>query len=175
MSIIMDAGKQLIAIDLYYIEKKKIHGNSVFHVIKSKDEMDYWTDRDYVLENKVPKDENGPTVPEDKIINILQTHWKSLSWRDQNTVFTKSIRQIQRPDGSFSAEIDTITYRDQKLKTCLRKWDLTGPDGQNLEVTEGLIDNLNPVIAQELLSAFEKVTEPTEEDLKQDDTIATQI
>jgi len=167
MSIILDPNKQLIAIDSYYIQKKKIHGNSIFHFIKSKDELEYWQDKEYILESNVPKDENGkPTVPADKIINILQTHWKPLSWRDQNTVFTKSVRQVQRPDGSFSAEIDTIAYRDQKLKTCLKKWNEKSEDGQVLEVSDGLIDNLNPVVAQELLSAFEKVTEPSEDDLK---------
>jgi len=164
MSIILDPNKQLIAIESYYIEKKRPHGNSIFHFIKSKDELKDWQDLGYVMENSVNSD--GTPIVNDKIIHILQTHWKTLSWRDQNTVFSKSIRQVQKPDGSFASEIDTIAFRDWKLKTCLKKWNLTDANNQILDVSDGLIDNLDPLIAQEMLSEFEKVTEPNETDLK---------
>jgi len=165
MSIILDPNKQLINIESYFIEKTRTHGNSVFHFIKSKDELEYWQNRGYVFEKDAPKDEEGK-ITTDQIIKTIQTSWKPMSWRDQNTVFSKSIRQVHKPNGSYSAEIDTIAFRDWKLKTCLKKWDVKAPDGSVLEVSEGLIDNLDPTVAQELLSAFEKVTEPSEEDLK---------
>lgn len=167
MSVILDPNKQLINIESFYIEKRKTHGNSVFRFIKSKDELDYWQNRGYIFEKDAPRDENGKiTVADDKLIRAIHTSWKQMSWRDQNTIFAKSVKQIQRSNGTFGAEIDTIAYRDWKLKTCLKRWDVKSPDGQALEVTEGLIDNLDPLVAQELLSEFERVTEPGDDDIK---------
>ncbi len=166
MSIILDPNKQLINIESYFIEKIKSHGNSIFHFIKSKDELEYWKNRGYVFEKEAPRNDEGKIINKEKIIQAIKTSWKPMSWRDQNLVFAKSIRQVQRPGGTFTAEIDTIAFRDWKLKTCLKKWDAKAPDGSVLEVNDSLIDNLDPTVAQELLSAFEKVTEPSEEDLK---------
>jgi len=165
MPIIIDPNKQLINITCYYTEKAKPHGNSLYYFIKSAEELQRFKDRGFVLESEAAKDINGKvTTPPDKIIYVLETTWRTPTWRDQNLIFTKSVKHLTRPDGTFTNEIDAIAYRDWKLKVCLKKWNVMSTDNKPLDVTEGLIDNLNPVVAQELLAAFEKVTEPNESD-----------
>ena len=165
MPIIIDPNKQLINITYYYTEKTRPHGNSLYYFINSADELQRFKDIGFVLEKEAPKNAEGKTTIEpDKIIYVLETTWRTPTWRDQNLIFTKSVKHMYKPDGTSINEIDAIAYRDWKLKTCLKKWTVMGEDNKPLEVTETLIDNLNPVIAQELLSGFERVTEPTETD-----------
>lgn len=167
MPIILDPNKQLINITCYYIEQIKPHGNSVFHFIKSAEELLKFQNRGFVLEKDAQRAESGKeaTSP-DKIIYTLETTWRTPTWRDQNTIFSKSIKHLPKPDGTSYSELDAIAYRDWKLKLCLKKWNILGPDQKPMEVTEGLIDNLNPMVAQELLAAFETVSEPSDDQLK---------
>ena len=58
-----------------------------------------------------------------------------------------------------------ISYRDLKLKVCLKKWDLKDDNKQDIQVSESIIDQLVPEVAQELLNNFEEVTEASEEQM----------
>lgn len=90
-----------------------------------------------------------------------------MTWKEQNQIYSRCLRQIAGTEGGGArTELDMISYRDQKLKTCLKKWDLKDDKGQDYPVSESVIDQLVPEVAQELLSNFELVTEASEEDLK---------
>lgn len=160
MGILLDPNKRFIAIEIYYVEEVKKHGNSVFKFIRSRDEFDEWKKKGYVVEG-----EGQPAG--DKIINKLVTHWTKPTWKDQNVIISRSLKTTTTADGRTINELDGVKYRDLKLKLCLKKWSLTDQEsGEPVAVNAEVIDMLDPVVAQELLSSFERVTEPTSEDLK---------
>lgn len=185
MGILLDPNKKFVSIDIYYIEEVKQHGNSVFHFIRSRDDMDHWRKKGYIPEqeqsntvadiNERPQMPSGPPAPQqakpkadpNKIIKKLTTHWTKLTWKDQNAIISRSLKTVTLGEGRTANELDGVRYRDLKLKTCLKKWSLTDDAGQPIPVEPDIIDNLDPTVAQELLSSFEKVTEPTEDELKE--------
>jgi hypothetical protein len=165
-----------------YIEKTdEKHGNSTYHFIGSKGELDRWKSKGYMTEDEIdrlkavpdpapgqPQLQPGPPEkPHDpkKVISILKTWWSRMTWKEQNQIYSQCLRQVPSVEGKTRTELDMIIYRDMKLKTCLKKWDLK--DGnQDVPVSDSVIDMLIPEVAQELLNNFEMVTEATDDDLK---------
>lgn len=88
-----------------------------------------------------------------------------MSWKDQNVIFSKCLRTTTGVDGVQRTELDTITYRDMKIKQCLKEWDLKDERGQLVPVSHDAIDNLTPEVVSELISAFERYTEASSNDL----------
>ena len=171
MGVLLDPKKQYIQIDIYYVEEVKKHGNSVFHFIKSQDELENWQRKGYKQEHDIqpsgPKEPGMPVITTDKnkVIHKIETRWRRLRWKDHNTIFSKCMKNMP-VDGKISTELDVIQFRDLKLKTCLKWWNLKGEDGSEVPVTEETIDNLVPEVAYQLLEDFERVTELSEEDAK---------
>ena len=166
MGILLDPKNRFINIKIYYIEEVKNHGNSVFTFIRNGDELDKWQQKGYVIYDKSVS--NAVTTPSsDKVIHVLNTHWTKSTWKDQNYIISRSLKNVTSSDGKTSSELDGIKYRDLKLKLCLKKWDYIDENsGEPVSITAEVIDALDPSIAVELISTFEKVTEPTDDDLK---------
>jgi hypothetical protein len=153
----------------------KKHGNSVFHFIRSKEDFDDWKRKGYWVEgdqesSPSPASAKTPEIRQTrdpkKTIQKLVTHWSKPNWKDQNIIISRALKTTTTSDGKTINELDGVKYRDLKLKMCLKKWSLVDEQGQAIEVTSDVIDMLDPVVAQELLTSFEKVTEPTADDLK---------
>lgn len=142
-----------------FIEDKKQHGNVVFKFIRSPEELKKWKDKGYVLKGE-HKDVNA------KLIHTLSTWWKRATWKDQNLIYAQSIKNIPGANGESTYSLDMIRFRDLKLKTCLKRWDLTNDEGNIIDVTPEVIDNLDPSFAAELLSNFERITEASDEEKK---------
>lgn len=188
MSVILTPGSPLISLDLYYVEERKPTGNVIFHFINNPDDMARWRAKGYHTEQEIREwqqsqrasepgstpgavkqtrvSEKVPDFDASKVIQILHTEWKKLNWKDQNYIFSRSLKTSTTNDGKTHAELDSILYRDMKLKHCLKKWNVTEPNGEPVSVTSDSIDMLVPEVAQEMLSAFERFTEPTSEELK---------
>ena len=162
MSIVLDPNRdQLLSIELHYIEMKKKRGNLIFYFIHSAEEMEEWKTKGYIPIGDIKQGQQT-----DKVIQKIQTFWKAIRWKEQNIIFSRSIRPSQRPDGTVMDTIDPLKYRDLKLKTCLKKWDVKDEKGNEVPVNDDVVDSLDPTVAHELLTAFEKVTEPSDDDLK---------
>ena len=118
--------------------------------------------------NKPGMPEQPPKPPQDpkKVILVLRTWWSRMTWKEQNQIYSRCLKQVPIADGKTRTELDMIAYRDMKLKICLKKWDLKDENKQDVQITENIIDQLVPEVAQELLNNFEMVTEASEEDLK---------
>ncbi len=173
MGILLDPKKQYIQIELYYVEEVRKHGNSVFYFIKSQDELEDWQRKGCRLETEVekPLEEPKPGMPvatpdPNKTIHKIETRWRRLRWKDHNAIFSRCMKNVPIADGKTSVEMDVISFRDMKLKTCLKWWSLKDDDGQEVPVSEENIDNLIPEVAHQLLDDFEKVTELSEVDVK---------
>lgn len=168
MPIVLDPSKSFVNITLFYIEQKKEHGNSVFHFVASRKEFDEWKTRGYRTEEELrtaATEQSKVPVDPTKIIEKIITTWKRLTWKDQNTIYSRCLKTVPGIDGKPTVELDTILYRDLKLKTCLKKWDIRDESGQILAVAPETIDLLVPEVAQEMLNAFERVTEASSFDL----------
>lgn len=164
-------GKSLIGIELYYIETINRHRHSTFHFIRSAQDMANWKTKGYYTEdemsvttevNKGVKREFDPN----KKINKITTSWKRLSWGEQNSLISKSLKTSFDKDGKQVMEIDNLRFRDLKLKMCLKDWTIMDDQGVKMPVTEDNIDLLVPDVAHELVSLFENVTERGADELK---------
>jgi hypothetical protein len=169
---------------MYIEEIEEKYSTSKFHFLNNRAEFDSWKKRGYLTSDefeeaklaarsapqKTPPGapvESKPSPPDPKkVIQILRTWWSRMSWKEQNQIFSRCLRQSTSSEGTTKSEIDMILYRDMKLKTCLKKWDLQDDSGNEVPVSDAIIDSLVPEVAQELLSNFEAVTEASEEDLK---------
>lgn len=138
----LDPNRGLICIVITYVEKTSKHGVTTFEFINSKSELL----RARNLHQK---------------IESLKTWWLPLTWKDQNSIYSKCLKEINDEKDFFqkSYNLDNITYRELILKTCLKKWNA------EIELNSSAIDNLDPKIAQELLTRFEEVTNINNEDL----------
>lgn len=167
MGIILDPAKSLIHIAIYYVEEVKKHGHSIYHFIHDQDDFDNWRSKGYVLrteaeqhkkDNPINDPSNaGNSLPHDKYIETINTTWKRANWKEQNHIFSQSLRII-----NSESEIDPLKYRDLILKTCLKKWDVKDDNGNPIPCNPEMIDNLDPEAAKEMISAFERVTESQE-------------
>ena len=185
MSIVLDPSKNFVTIQLMYIEEKDAkHGNTRYHFVNSRAEFDNWKAKGYLTEEEMekavavpapsPKKEQPgmpvqPAVPPQdptKIISVLRTWWSRMTWKEQNQIYSRCLKQVHVEEGKTRTELDMISYRDLKLKTCLKKCDLKDESKQEVPITENIIDQLVPEVAQELLSNFEMVTEASDDQLK---------
>ncbi len=179
MGIILDPKKQLVSIKLFYVEEEKKHGNAVFHFIKSEDELQTWRQKGYVTSEELSTKPNtnveSQVVPgspivvsndPNKVVQSIETFWKRLTWGDQNSILAQCLKSIPNTSGNVTTELDGIKYRDLKLKTCLQRWNVIDESGQPVPINNSTLDNLVPEVAQELLASFERVTEPSGDDLK---------
>jgi hypothetical protein len=176
MGIVLGPNK-LIGIEIFYVEEQKPPFNfSRLYFIHSKEDMEKWKNKGYKLQSEISQlpttEPSKPGMPvqqqpdNTKIIHKVTTEWSRLSWKDQNNILSKSLKTMTGSDGGTHTELDAILYRDMKLKTCLKRWDLKDDDGKPVALDSTTIDNLMPEIAMELISAFEQVTEAGSDELK---------
>ena len=107
-----------------------------------------------------------PISPDAKVIQQINVLFKRMSWREQNEIYSQSIRSFVNKDKSTTAELDPVKFREMKLKTCLKNWDLRDDNGIFVPISPDAIDNLLPEVAKELLDTFERITEPSKDELK---------
>ncbi|GAF98153.1 unnamed protein product [marine sediment metagenome] len=160
MPIKLTSDPPLVSIETYYVEEHKKQGHVIYHFIKSQEEMDNWKEKEYCVE-----DEKSDDTDPQKIIYKLITAWKRLKWSDQNSIFSSCFRFLGEGENR-NMEIDPIRYRDLKLKSCLKRWNIVDEDDQPVPITPENIDKLSADVAQELLNGFEKVTEIGSDDSK---------
>jgi hypothetical protein len=170
MGLLIDSNKENVNIAIMYIEERKVHGNCRFYFVRNEDELKEWKGKGYKLESEVvtqtplPPQAGMPLqkMDENKIIHVLETTWRRMTWKDQNGIYSKCLRQITNPAGVSTTELDGIMYRDLKLKACLKRWNLRNDMKEEVPVNSDNIDRLVPEVASEMLNTFEKITENNE-------------
>ncbi len=184
MSIVLDPSKNFVTIQLMYIEEQDAkHGNTRYYFVNSRADFNKWKAKGYLTKEEMDevtapapdpgkRDQPGmpvkpPQPPHDptKVIQVLKTWWSRMNWKEQNQIYSRCLRQVPGTEGRTKTELDMIGYRDLKLKTCLKKWDLKDDSKQEVPITETIIDQLVPEVAQELLNNFELVTEASEDEM----------
>lgn len=177
MGILLNPDKEFVQFQLQYVEERTKQGSSKFFFVKNQEEFTSWKSRGYLTSDEMERAKEEAAKPqqpgmpaksppdETKVIDILRTFWSQMTWKEQNSLYSRCLKQSTGSDGSTKTELDAILFRDRKLKTCLKRWDLKD-NGKDVPVTEGIIDQLHPEVAQELLNQFESITEADEEELK---------
>ena len=164
MPVILKPSSGIINITVYFVTEQKPHGHEVFHFISSREDFDIWKQKGYVLRDKSDETYSMPS-PEEKIIQQLVTSWKRPLWREHNEMYASCLRQHPTPDGKIKVELDVIRLRDLKLRKCLKGWDAIDENGNKIPIDDNTIDNMVPELANELIMAFERVTEISDDDL----------
>lgn len=141
----------LICIQTQFIEKT----NGSIVVLKSANDLEKWKKKGYSSKNSA------------KTIQSLTTYWKSPTWKEHITILSQSVKFKSDVDGNTTQCIDPFLFRQNKINTCLKKWDIIDEKNKPVPVSVENIDNLPAEIVNELLSHFEELTEIKSDDIKQ--------
>ena len=97
-----------------------------------------------------------------KEIEILETGWNILTWKEQNEVMNLSSQTVNNQTGE--KQFNFIIYRDSIIKRCLKTWNITMNE-KPVPITYELIDKLPGPIVINLYQKFENIIEYTEEEM----------
>ncbi|MCD6435530.1 MAG: hypothetical protein J7L15_04010 [Clostridiales bacterium] len=136
-----------ITIKLYYI-MKDVSGNKKLIILDDDKGQKQFKEQAEDAKNKV---------------EMIETKWNNLNWREQNEISTVSSKDIDPMTGE--RQFNLIVYRDSLIKKCLKEWNLT-MNGNAVPVTSDNIGKLPSNIVYSLYKKFENITTYTEEDLK---------
>ena len=98
-----------------------------------------------------------------KIIEVLETKWELLTWKDQNEVMKISSQMINPQTGE--RQFNFLTYRDAIIKKCLKLWNATMNE-KPVPVTPEAIDALPGPVVTNLYQQFETLIDYTEVESK---------
>jgi hypothetical protein len=96
-----------------------------------------------------------------KGIEIFETEWRMFNWKEQNDV-SKVSQSVNIKTGEM--QFDYFIYRDQCIKKCLKKWNLT-ENGNPAPITSENIDRLPGPIVIDMYQRFESISEYSEEEM----------
>jgi hypothetical protein len=97
-----------------------------------------------------------------KKVEVLETKWEMLNWKEQNQVMNVASQSIDPRTGE--KRFDFLVYRDAIIKKCLKAWNLTMNE-EVVPVTSEAIDKLPGPVVIDIYQKFEKYMEFTEEEL----------
>jgi hypothetical protein len=88
-------------------------------------------------------------------VETINSKWKQSNWQEENSILDKCMRTN---DMTGMPETDFIKYRDMKVKTMLKDWDLRAEDGTKINCNKDMINRLPAEIVFALLNKFESLT-----------------
>ena len=97
-----------------------------------------------------------------KEIEVLETQWSMLTWKEQNEVMSASSQAIDPTTGE--KQFNFLVYRDAMIKRCLKSWNLTMNE-KPVPVTPDAIDKLPGPVVVSIYQKFEKYIEFSEEEM----------
>jgi len=97
-----------------------------------------------------------------KEVEVLETQWAMLNWKEQNEVMNASSQAVDPMTGE--KQFNFLVYRDAIIKRCLKSWNLTMNE-KPVPVSSDAIDKLPGPVVVDIYQKFEKYIEFTEEEL----------
>ena len=98
---------------------------------------------------------NLDKIPEDKRADwkCVNCEMRPVTWKMSNDLMRES-----RVKNSMTMldEIDWISYKEKKLMLTVAKWDVLTEDGKPIPVTPEVIMKMHPLVAETLLSQYDK-------------------
>jgi hypothetical protein len=86
-----------------------------------------------------------------------------MTWKQYNDLQRSSL--VDKGMG-LGEEIDWISWKEQKMITILREWDIVNSKGKPIPVTPDAIFKLHPFIAEAILNEFDRLTLVGDEERK---------
>jgi hypothetical protein len=105
----------------------------------------------------------GDDVPEEykkdpsENIKELKTWWKRTDWGTQSSIMKSSAK---------NGEIDWTIYRMEQMKSLMIGWNLKTAEGESIPINDTIIKRMDYNVALALISKYEEIIEPTEEELE---------
>ena len=96
-------------------------------------------------------------------VEVLETKWSSLRWKDQNDIMAEANKNIDPISGE--RQFDFIVYRDNIIKRSLKSWNIK-EDDKEVPVTAMNIDMLPASIVVRLYDKYNSVVSYTEDESK---------
>jgi len=97
-----------------------------------------------------------------KGIEILETKWAMLNWKEQNEVMNASSKAVDSTTGE--KQFNFLVYRDAVVKKCLKQWNIMVNE-KLVPVTADAIDKLPGPIVVNIYQKFERYIEFNEEEM----------
>ena len=138
-------GNDLVEINLYYRYAKTKNGRKLF-----------------IMEDKVAEEQLKDEAKKDEV-ELLETKWSTLSWKDQNDIM-KISSTVSNP-ATGDRQFNFLEYRDAIIKKCLKSWNLTINE-KPVPVSIDLIDKLPGVIVAQLYDRYDRYIDYTEAELE---------
>lgn len=95
-------------------------------------------------------------------VEVLETKWKFLLWKEQNEVMNLSYGQVNPMTGM--KEFSLVIYRDAIIRRCLTGWNLKDDD-KNIPVNDTNIDKLPANVMISLYTKYDTIVNYSEEDM----------
>ena len=95
-------------------------------------------------------------------VEILETKWSLLTWKEQNEVMNLSSQMVNPQTGE--RQFNFLAYRDAIIKRCLKEWNITLNE-KPIPVTHEAIDALPGPVVINLYQKFEVLNDYTEQEL----------
>jgi|TARA_Y100000296_G_C5002532_1_gene170952 hypothetical protein len=134
-------GEELISIPLYYTYKDGKYGSKRLVILGDEQAKK-------LLESEEEETKDS--------VCILNTKWKSLSWKEQNEL----VKQSEKPNPTTGMpDLNWPVYQDVRVKTCLKSWDfkLNPNDPEPVKVSPDVIDKMNSQVIRALLDKFDTI------------------
>ncbi len=96
-----------------------------------------------------------------KRVQVLNTGWRSLTWKEQNDI-TKESMYYDHNQGM--QDVDYFSYRDQRIKKCLKSWDLKDDQGRPQPCDAERIDQLPAEVVFALVNKYDSAVTLDEEE-----------
>lgn len=162
---------KLISIKLYYQLINK-DGYERIKVLKDEDAIVKITENENdkrqfeskaLEEAKEGDDPKKFVLNPNKEVHILNTKWKEISWKEQNDILNqcKSTNQL-----TGLPDIDNLKFRDQRIKSCLKEWDLKDDAGQLIPCHPEIIEQLPFEVIFALVQKFDSLINLDDEEEK---------
>jgi len=155
---ILGATTQLVEVKLYYKNIKTKSGIDKLVVLDDKNgEIEFQKQEEFIKQKQSKQEE---IKEEDRKIEVLITHWKVMSWGEQN----KITRRCEKYTPEGMQDIDYYQFRDLRIKSCLHSWNIKDGKGINVPLTPETIDTLPSTIVFALLSRYDSLTEGSQDE-----------
>jgi hypothetical protein len=90
----------------------------------------------------------------DDSVEVLNTQWRSRSWRTMNSVSQSSY--TYNPQTGMN-DLDLLKYQDNLFKQCLVSWDLVDDNDQPIDITNDSLDEIPEDIVKTLIRAYDRL------------------
>ena len=135
----------LIEIKLYYKYSNKTSKRKILVILEDK------------KAEELLKDEE-----KSKDIEVLETGWSLLTWKEQNEVMDLASRTTNAATGE--KQFNFLSYRDAIIKRCLKTWNITMNE-KPVPISSEAIDKLPGPVVINLYQKYENIIEYNEEEL----------